>query len=684
MVWGGRWYGPLLIAACACVQLREYEPTPLPPGCELPTGTGARIRVANLVASNDPIDVCVGPAGGRMRTLIASSGRDCPRGLAYGDVTRPFAAPASKLDLRVVPAGAPCTATPLAETRNLELGAPATIVYLGGGALPRKLVSFPDAVGPVAASGSELRVVHALAGVASLDVGFANSPRLPTEITTTFLRDPVRFAEATTSTSRVALGSATPAGYIALPQIPFHIAAAESGTKRALLLTSLGGEEDGKRRTLFAAGVPRSAVHPVRGLVCADDEVEGIRTRCAWSALPTLSVDVFNGQLYGPYSADEAIRRPAIIDALARRESDLMCLTAISRHADQKAILAATSASGTFPYAVRFDADLDTKPTHPADRSKEESSAFGHAPCAGTVTTEEGDEALSCLQANCSTTGTADGVLNGGSECISANCTGPWVPLLAGDRDHNRCFHCLILSALSGDQHSSSRTACQKDVRNYKHFQGQSRSMLLSRFPLKEPRTFVLPATSYTMLVHSARAEIEPGQLLDVYCAELSAALGDLLPYYGYYADLSKPNGWSQEQLLQAQRVVALVREQSGTRPAIIAGDWATSRAYESPDKSIVLDDQNGAVFDVLEAAFKLAVPKDFQPRCTECPPPENPYNGVKRIWQMKVYLHNLPGESAVDAQRFFTEFVVPHPSGSKVPLSDRFGFSVRILRPPP
>ncbi len=83
-----------------------------------------------------------------------------------------------------------------------------------------------------------------------------------------------------------------------------------------------------------------------------------------------------------------------------------------------------------------------------------------------------------------------------------------------------------------------------------------------------------------------------------------------------------------------------------------------------------------------LDKAFVPALPPGFTPVCTECAAPANPYNGDLNVFQLRAYLANMPASAAVDAGTFFTELVVPGPSGERLPLSDRWGFEVRVLRP--
>ena len=120
----------------------------------------------------------------------------------------------------------------------------------------------------------------------------------------------------------------------------------------------------------------------------------------------------------------------------------------------------------------------------------------------------------------------------------------------------------------------------------------------------------------------------------------------------------------------------------SRTHNQPISVDYPQHPAYTSPDGTIKIDNQNGDVIALLKSALTEALPMGFQPRCTECAKPANPYNGDLNIWQFHTFLLNMDVSSAVETSLFFTDMPVTLPSGEKRPLSERWGFETRVLRP--
>lgn len=664
--------------------VEERSVDPIRGGCTLPAEGDARVRFANLVPDDGEVDLCVRSSGASFhRPVLRGSGSACPSGFKYAQASAKFAVRSGKVDFKVIRAGQTCAAPALATLNGVTLASNSatTVVRTGSEKLGESLRAYPEATTPASSGRSKLRVIHASPGTGPLDIGIASLPRLPTDIKSLLLTTPLAYGEGTTAQSKVTFGTAGADGYIEVPATPLNLGAAPAGNPRAVVVTPLPGTEAG--RTVFVVGDPSKPYFPVRALSCEDSLTDGaLLTRCSPSALGTISVGIFNAYLYGSFAHDEALRRPYVLDAIAKRDADIMCLTAISRKADRDALVEKAKQAGIYAYSITAESTLDTPATDPRDQNGATPAPYTVPACGGTNKPEDVDSAMGCMQANCSTTGTVEGTLKGGSSCISSSCAGQFVTMLAGDRDQKRCFNCLVISSLADESHAATKYTCTTDNRDYQAFNGQTGSMVLSRYPLSDVDTFHLPSTSYRRVVHYAKVAIERDKSIDFFCGELTASFGQLVPYHGHYAPDPKQDPWLQEQLLQAKRVVDFVKNKSSGRPAIIAGDWATSQAYLSPDGKTKIDDQNGAVLDFLGKAFVPALPPGFTPLCIECAAPANPYNGDLNVFQLRTFLANMPASAAVEASTFFTEPVVPGPSGERLPLSDRWGFEVRVLRP--
>ena len=589
-------------AGTACqviVGVEDRAIDPIPEGCTLPTVGDASILFANLVPNDDVVDVCVRASGGDYaRPVLRGGGRACPTGYGYPKVSAPFAVPSGKIDVKVVKGGATCKAAALSETKGIEVpkGSVSTVVRMGNETVGEQVKAFRETTERASSGDQLIRLGHAVPGYELLDFGITEQPRLPTDISAPLLSAPLGYGETTTGATSP-IGTVDENGYLTIPGATLNFAAAPAGQKRAALLASIAGTEGG--RTLWAIGDPAKPFHPVRALTCSERDVTGLETVCVQSQLSTLSFDVFNAQLYGPFALHEAERRPHIAEAIGKRASDAMCITGISRQSDKDALIQQGKDKGNYPYAVDFKATADTKATDPRDQNGNTPPEWTTPPCDESVK-DKAEAALQCIVANCSSTKTEDGIFVGDSSCLTTNCAAQIIPFLSDDKQTARCMNCLAISPLTDEPLSSVRTHCMEEPREYKHFNGWTSSIVLSRFPIAKQETFVLPSTSYQRVVHYAQLEIEKDKYLDYYCAELTAAFGSLLAYPGHYGPDPAVDKWFQEERHQASQIVEWVKKNSGDKPAVISGEWVSSREHKDGAGEIVVDGQNPEVFDIL------------------------------------------------------------------------------------
>ncbi len=679
---GWRTAAPLLLGLASCqlvAGIEDRKVDPLPSGCALPTVGEGRIRLANLVPQDAHADFCVRATGAAyVRPILRDGGRDCPNGYAYADVSAPFAVPVGRIDVKAIPAGSTCAAPALSEAIAIDVGADlvVTVARIGASVGPEQIVGLAETT-PANGAETKIRLVHAAGNVPSIYVGAAKDPRLPTDVAGRLVADAVPFGKAIAPQSHATVGSIDPHGYVILPPTDYDLGVAADGATKALLVAHFS--RTSTARTLFAIGDVNSPSYPVRGLVCADENPNGIATVCTLTALATLSVDMFNAGLYGANAVDESARRPVIFDQLSKRTSDLICLTEVGRKADRDALIA--TAKIAYPYAVTATTDLNTQPTDPTDQNGRTPAVPTIPPCKGPVDPQLVDDAYQCMVDKCdSKLGDPAGVLAGGSDCISSKCASKFIPLLDGDRNHARCFGCIIVNATSYTSFADSKNNCNTDAHNPYNFAGETPSMILSRYPLSNPDVYVLPSWLYRRSVLFAKVELEQGTSVDFYCAQLSSPLLDaLLPYAGDYSNGNDATGYDVEQLLQVKRTIDYVKTKSAGRPAILAGDWHASEMQASP----VLDDLNPEVFKTLRAAFTEALPSGYQRSCTYCPLAQNAYNGDKSYAWLDAFLYGFPDRATTDAAIFFDQRTVTLSDGTtKGNLSQTFGFNVRVIRP--
>lgn len=677
------------VACQAIVGVEERTVDPIAAGCSLPQNGSISLKVANFVPSDETVDFCVRPSGAEWgRPIFRGGGNACPTGLSFGQMTADFKISSARVDIKTVPAGSTCKAAAISERTGVDLTGEAVnvIARTGNATVGESFVAFSETTTPPGVGKLKLRFGNFMPGGPALRIGSSAEGRPPTNVQPLFIEQAIAYGELTTKdTKATAVAAFDPDGYMNLSAIDWNVGLVPQSSTRAEIAMTL--KRLASARSLFAIGDPKNPFFPPRAVVCQDalrDE-SGLLTTCTLSPLGTITADVWNAGLYGAFALYENERRPFVLDGIAKRNSDLFCITEVYRKSDRDAIIEQAKANG-WNSAVSVDTDLDSKaadPTLPNGETPPENTNPG---CGG-VAQQDIDAAYQCMIANCSTTGTADGVLQGGSACLSEKCAGPMATLLYGDYSQRRCFNCVLVNALSYETHAAAKEACLTDPRPQFAFKGSVANFMLSRFPIKAQETIVLPSTYWRRAVHYAQVEIEAGKTLDTYCAQLTPSLRTLMPYTGAYAGGDESEeAWHKEALVQLDKVIAYVKKKSGDRPAIVLGDWVASKAGTDASGAVAYNDLNPQVHTTLEAAFKLAVARNHTPACTRCPNGQNPLNGeTTLLWSTRPYLHNFKGEAPVQGNEiFFKDLAVPVAAlpGGKGPRSDQFGFSAQIARP--
>ena len=401
-------------------------------------------------------------------------------------------------------------------------------------------------------------------------------------------------------------------------------------------------------------------------------------------------VDAFNVALAGAFIPYEAERRQPIADAIAAHDADVICLQEVWTQADKELIR--DTAVGTYPYVAFTFNDLNTVVDDPTDQNGQVPPPPVGVPCPdvevseGLTILDQMNTAVDCVSASCSTDpGSEDGRTTS-ADCAADACTLEVAGLLLGNAEQLRCYACIVPqlpTATFGEIRSSCATVPNQDLA----FGGQNGVMVLSRYPLKNTKNWVIPGTWNRRSILSATVELPSGAELDVYCNHLTPIFDDFtFPYTGQYGDgMSGAPGWQAEQELQAEKLIAYVNTTSGDRPSVILGDFNAGLAF--PAQGIVGEGEE--TFDLLAAAFTPAYTTDYAPLCTFCStnPVTNPDDDPEAtsVWIDHILLQNLPADSVLSTARIFDEDVVPVVSDAgemMVPLSDHFGMRSVILVP--
>jgi hypothetical protein len=729
----------LASASCqllAGIETREADP--LSDGCILPppvAGSG-KVRLAHLLPTKDRVDVCVRTTGSASwgRPVLRSSGRDpnniCGGGLPYEKVTTPFRIAAGKTDVKIIAAGSTCSAPAIAEKTGIDVGTDlvVTLAYMGGGETPPTIFALPEAPRPTdLQQNRKNRFVNAIAGMA-LQFGVGVGDKLPTTISVAkFNNRALEFGQVPSKDERGSLQfNFDDYGYLTIVGTELSCVAAQRGSDKALFLAKVGIVGN---VTLYAIG-DAGGKFPIRGLLCRDSEPDpsdqtGATADCTASELESFSIDVFNAGLYGAYAAVESARAAEVIKQLAARgaSSDLLCVSELARHegmdlpdeqkewTQEKLIALAREFPDGFRHFAQAKTNLDSVITDSNDQQGNATSPPGRAPCDASVDPKLVNDAYTCLETNCSTTGNAKGVTQGGTTCYGSKCAGVLAPLLYGDTMEKRqCFNCLLVNGLSYKSWEKNRDICATDSRRPYGFDGQTTSLLLSKLPLQEIDEYVLSSTVFRRTAVYAKMQLEGDKTLDVYCVHAPPLLGSQVAYTGPYANgaaLEDGSAWFEEQTWGIQNFANWVKRKSEGRPALILGDFSSSKEAVDANQMVILGadglpvvgNVNPQTITIMQSEFSEAFPEStpaqpYTPQCTRCPADRtigltNPYNTgfLSPQWTLRVYIKDKWFENpAVSAGLFFDRLdavTINHPTFGLVgPLSDTFGYNVRIRRP--
>lgn len=422
--------------------------------------------------------------------------------------------------------------------------------------------------------------------------------------------------------------------------------------------------------------------------------------RFNWFVDVEVAVESFNLALAGAFIPFEAERRAPLVNAIPTTDADIICLQEVWEQADKDAIVAA--AASEFPHSVLFAHDLDTAVDDPTDENGLIPGMPSGVPCpdenvggAGANLAAQVDQTAQCLADNCSTTGDETGRTTS-SSCAADACISTVFPLLTGNELQKRCYACAI-TQLPTEVIATLADRCKTIENQDLAFRGQNGVMILSRYPLSNEETFVVPGTWNRRVVVNATATLPNGAELDVYCNHLTPIFNvtgvNTFPYTGQYGGgaTTDPEQWAAEQRLQAEKLINYVQATSGTRPAVVLGDINAGREVRDANGEIVLYAEGEPTLDVLESVLTLGAAADYEPLCTFCD--TNPLNGVEDtlpVWIDHIYLHELDANAVVSTERTFDEFVVPvqiddgmgGTTDALVPLSDHYGLK-SVLRIP-
>jgi endonuclease/exonuclease/phosphatase family metal-dependent hydrolase len=386
--------------------------------------------------------------------------------------------------------------------------------------------------------------------------------------------------------------------------------------------------------------------------------------------------DTFNLALAGnfvPYVKD---RRQPLMDAMAQLDSDVVCLQEVWEQSDKDLVASAVAAK--YPHVLSYKHDLDTVIDDATGADGKVPKPPSTPPCSDADVagiTAKLNAAVDCLRDNCSIDGSkSEDSATISSACATNKCASKAISLLNGSK---RCYGCL-LPQLPTESFKDIRTECTTNPKAGVAFRGQNGLMLLSKHPVESSEVVVLPGTWNRRAVIHARVAVPNGSKVDVYCHHMTPIFkGTLYPYTGQYGAGSDPNGWVNEQLLHAKKLVAMAQKNS-CGPAVVLGDLNASHAYPTATPPILIEGEG--TLKELEKVFQPGVAANYTPACTYCKANQNVADNDSGAdqWIDHLYLLNIDPARVKSTALTFVDPVVnaTDDMGSplKVELSDHYG----------
>ncbi len=685
----------------------EPDGPSLPPGCTLPTRAGSdpNLRIGNLIASKTltHVDFCLKPSGtsswAGITPLLRTSGTDCPKGLAFRDITAQFFVEPGVYEVKVIDSADTCESEGVASMGQAQIEAKkANDLFVYGDGANNTIARFQESRTAVS-SAFKMRLIHAGSGLGAVDLGLPDNAKLPAQLNPALLFTNVPFGATAAKGSASSAGAVDQNGYIdvQVPSSSLIVGVAPTGETAAIMLRNVKMSV-GQAYTLFIAGLKDNPAFPLQLWTCSEMENDSTKVFASCGdALPLdVSFDVFNTQLNGSFSAYEEERRQPIIDALAQLESDVVCVTEVWSQADKKAIADAAAASN-FKYSFYTNHDWDTTVDDPTDQNGQVPPTYENAACTNSI--DKMNAALDCLKTNCMG-GNEDGKPDASFKtCIMSCATSGLIPLITGTPDDRSCWSCIFTQMASYETVAWTRDKCANDPKARFVFRGADGAMVLSKRPISNPSAWVLPATEWRVSVLRAPITMDNGANIDTYCTVLTTPTTSCLtrPYTGQYGGTAgaptdcNPQ-WTAELVLQSKKLVDHVKKSSidvGST-AVILGDFYSGTGYSSGGNE-VLTAQYADAYQNLTGAFVPAVPLDYAPVCTYCAnenpiitPPGTPTT-ADNTWTSNVFLGHYPVSLVRSAGVLLNEPVIelPQPDAGTltIPLSQYYLFrsTVRI-----
>ncbi len=690
-----------LTSNCACEKLAGIEKkqlilsldsgTPVTT-CSASSASGIGLRVANMIPTEDKLDICIRPAGGQFPSspLLISSGDNCPAGIAYSQYTVPLSIAPGTYDIKLVPYNSDCSNDgPLRTGIEFSATQSTSIVAFGPDATSAnaKLTALRDATSASAAANVYVRFFHALYGGGILEAGLVDHSQTPPTMSLRIFRD-VDYG-AVAAAGNAGTVTVDDLGYMIYPSISGNVGGLPLGASHVESANTPFVYADinmlkAHRYTLFLMGASAQKAFPAKLWSCDESVTSGsFFAECGDPRAKTFGI--FHPNLTDVFTDYVTKRTPAALNAIGNSTADVLCLPELYSP-DLRQQLASE-----FPSSSGVNVVFSDNPSIPSSGNLNDQNgsapSYADPTCSGTL-----QGMLLDLQ-NCLLAPGLDWS-NGG--CIAANGAGDAglhyfaidgtqaigcaakacatqvnTFLGAGSHEADACFMCAIAHLSSGESIEEMYSKCTTTNGRKPHYvyDGATGIAVLTKLPIATnadgPEVVLLPASTWNRAALRVPLVLPNNAIIDFWCASVRAPNSEVFlpnggPYYGV-ADGGGENskaGNAAEENLQIARLIAAVngRVDSSQRRAIVAAlTYASPSIIDSQGTQLITEllPENFALFQ--QANWSELVPANYTPLCTYCG--DNPLNGGSsdKQWMEHLFGIGIGNDSATDTQRTFT-----------------------------
>ena len=659
-----------LIGALSCEKIASIEkktlvPVTTPPTCgELLSTTGFGLRIANLIAADTKLDVCVRKAGGQYPAspLLKSGATGCPDGVGYAQYTMPLKIDAGTYEVKLVPAGSGCdTDGPTATSIVVDGKQSISLIAYGPSLAGANIVALRDSTstGPSV----HMRFFHAENGQGPVDVG-TESTLVPNTIGFPIFDN--------VDIGQIAAKNVNPfpvddLGYMVYSNSgngPGIIRTAARPTGGTSTFLTLGAYiQVSHHYDLFLIGNAGDTQNYKPRLWSCDEgvaEENGVFALCGDPR--DVQISIFNPNLTDLFTDYIGQRKDAAIKAIADSNANILCVPELYSSDIQSQLGQAIAAKGTNAAVIFSDTytplstsdltDRDGNPVTWPNVACDDTLALALAnlrdclvqlPCMRPGGGAGGDASAAKHYFSVDGSGAIGCVGGTGGNKGCADQAGFFLMLNSHAAD--QCLMCGIAHLSSGQSVEDMYTACTTPTGNKPHYVygGNTGLALITTYPLatgESPEVTALPASNWNRSALRVPLVLDNDATVDVWCTNVRAPNDDVFiqnggPYYGDAQPAQSFDANTAEEELQIQRLIKAVnqRAQTSDRRAIVLALTYASPNIVDPSTGAGLVSgwvtDNYALFEQ-EKTWQVLVAPSWTPSCTWCS--DNPLNsGVNR-----------------------------------------------------